>query len=195
MLEIRRELQDLRRDVSEIKGLLVNFLTNGDHTVDLLSVGSTVIFPEIPQEVVAKFLDAAQINAPESFQGLSDMPLTEGFDALVYHFSQVSRCRWRMMVNTHRKVKSTVEFNPGFDNSQRIPEETQFVNLLKSKWILGELESSSHLNASGTSSLWTGALGELKSVRLGARGFMARGLTVRTYRTSSKSIQGLILIN
>ena len=60
--------------------------------------------------------------------------------------------------------QSTVRFNPGFDASQRTPEETQFVNLLKSKWIIDRLEGSSHLSAAGTASLWLGALLELKSV-------------------------------
>ena len=61
-------------------------------------------------------------------------------------------------------LKSTVGFNPGFDSSQRTPEETQFVNLLKSKWILDILQSSSQLTAVGTASLWAGALRELKLV-------------------------------
>lgn len=57
-----------------------------------------------------------------------------------------------------------MEFNPGFDSSQRTPEETQFVNLLKSNWILDNLEGSNQLTAAGTASLWASALRELKLV-------------------------------
>lgn len=108
------------------------------------------------------------------------MPLKQGFDALVYHFAQVRHSsllsRRRVELHAPRQHKkcsydvltepfqSTVEFNPGFDPSQRTPEETQFVNLLKSKWLLDKMEQSSHLSAAGTPPLWTSALAELKSV-------------------------------
>ncbi|CAL8584243.1 hypothetical protein XPA_009848 [Xanthoria parietina] len=145
LLEIRRELQDLRRDVSEIKGLLVDLLRNED-PLGPLNTAQRVAFPDIPTEIVEKFTASLSSNPPEGFQDLASMPLKQGFDALVYHFAQ-----------------STVEFNPGFDPSQRTPEETQFVNLLKSKWLLDKMEQSSHLSAAGTPPLWTSALAELKS--------------------------------
>ncbi|KAL8770394.1 MAG: hypothetical protein Q9209_003820 [Squamulea sp. 1 TL-2023] len=146
LLEIRRELQDLRRDVSEIKGLLVGLLENEEPTQNTLISHHRVAFPEIPEEIHCKFMDSLQSNAPEMSQDISDMPLKEGFDALVYHFAQ-----------------STVGFNPGFDPSQRTPEEIQFVNLLKSKWILERMEGSSHLTAAGTAPLWASAVSEVKS--------------------------------
>ncbi|KAL8997826.1 MAG: hypothetical protein Q9169_002998 [Polycauliona sp. 2 TL-2023] len=146
LLEIRRELQDLRRDVSEIKGLLVNLLRNEEPTRDALVSAQQVTFPEIPHEVICKFTEALSLNPPEDFRDVASMPLRGGFDALVYHFAQ-----------------STVEFNPGFDPSQRTPEETQFVNLLKSKWILDKMEQSSHLTSNNTAPLWTSALAEVKS--------------------------------
>ncbi|KAL8919556.1 MAG: hypothetical protein Q9172_004931 [Xanthocarpia lactea] len=130
LLEIRRELQDLRRDVSEIRGLLVDLLRNEEPTLDSIISAQRVAFPEIPEEVVAKFMNSLSSNSPETFQDVSDMPLEEGFDALVYHFAQ-----------------STVLSDPGFDPSQRKPKETQFVNLLKSKWILDNMEHSSYLTA------------------------------------------------
>ncbi|KAL8813033.1 MAG: hypothetical protein Q9223_007148, partial [Gallowayella weberi] len=144
LLEIRRELQDLRRDVSEIRTRLDRLLANGDASLDPLSIAPTVMFPEIPTEISAKFLDFSRFNPPESFQDLSHIPLKEGFDALVYHFS-----------------RSTVEFNPGFD--QNTPEETQYVNLLKSQWILGVLEHTPELTAPETAPLWASALAEIKS--------------------------------
>ncbi|KAI4113082.1 MAG: hypothetical protein LQ345_005869, partial [Seirophora villosa] len=145
LLEIRRELQDVRRDVSAIKGLLVDVLTNGESTLSQQSAAQRVTFPDIPSEIEARFVIAIHSDPPATYQDITDIPLKEGFDALVYHFSQ-----------------STVEFNPGFDPSQRTPEETQFLNLLKSKWILEKLEGSSSLAAADTAPLWASALAELK---------------------------------
>ncbi|KAI4283343.1 MAG: hypothetical protein L6R38_002229 [Xanthoria sp. 2 TBL-2021] len=146
LLEIRRELQDLRRDVSEIKGLLVDLLRDEEPALDAMNPARRVAFPGIPEEVVKRFTDSLTSNPPATFQDVANMPLKEGFDALVYHFAQ-----------------STVEFNPGFDPSQRTPEETQFVSLLKSRWVLDKMEQSSHLAAAGTAPLWTSALAEIKS--------------------------------
>ncbi|KAL9009118.1 MAG: hypothetical protein Q9173_005830 [Seirophora scorigena] len=145
LLEICRELQDLRRDVSEIKGLLVDVLTNGESTLSQLSAAQRVTFPDIPNEIVARFIMAIHSDPPATYQDISNVPLKEGFDALVYHFSQ-----------------STVKMNPTFDPSQRTPEETQFLNLLKSKWILEKLEASSSLAAADTAPLWASALAEVK---------------------------------
>ncbi|CAF9925233.1 MAG: hypothetical protein HETSPECPRED_005781 [Heterodermia speciosa] len=144
LLDIRRELQAMHSDVIEIKGLLVNLLANGDVSQPF-SASQRVVLPEIPPEIAIRFVDSLQIDTPSTFQNISGIPLKEGFDALVHHFS-----------------RSTVEFNAGFDPGQRTPEETQFVNLLKSKWILERMEESSHLKAKGTASLWTSALMELK---------------------------------
>ena len=91
LLEIRRELQDLRRDVSEIKGLLVNLLRNEEPGFDAMGSAQRVAFPEIPPEVVRKFTKALSSNPPKAFQDVASMPLREGFDALVYHFAQVRR--------------------------------------------------------------------------------------------------------
>lgn len=89
LLEIRRELQDLRRDVSEIKGLLVDVLTNGESTLNQLSAAQRVTFPDIPSEIEARFILAIHSDPPATYQDITDVPLKEGFDALVYHFSQV----------------------------------------------------------------------------------------------------------
>lgn len=50
--------------------------------------------------------------------------------------------------------QSTTEFNPGIDPSRRTPEEPQFLNLLKARWLLDKLKASSELAAVGPNSLW-----------------------------------------
>ncbi|KAL9123885.1 MAG: hypothetical protein Q9217_006727, partial [Psora testacea] len=145
LLEIQRDVQLIRRELAEIKGLLVTILANGTLVESLHPTEQSIHFPEIPEEIIQRFLDAARHNAPETFHNVADLPLREGFDALVYNFA-----------------RSTVEFNPGTDPSQKVPMETQFLNLLKSKWILEKLEESSQLEAAGSASLWASYLWELK---------------------------------
>ncbi|KAI4156687.1 MAG: hypothetical protein L6R39_001053, partial [Caloplaca ligustica] len=142
LLEIRQQLQQVGEDVSTIKRLLESLLVPGDSTLAPLS---TELW-EIPEEINARFMDFIGLDAPESYHKLPDLPLEEAFDAVVFHFSQ-----------------STVQFNPGFDPSQRAPEETQYINLLKSKWILEKLERSCHFTAVGTAPLWASALRDIKS--------------------------------
>lgn len=93
LLEIRRDLQDLRREVAEIKGLLVTILSNGTHISLPYLICQTIHLPDIPEEIVYRFLNAVMHDAPESFHDVEDLPLREGFDALVHHFAQVNRHR------------------------------------------------------------------------------------------------------
>ena len=141
LLEIRRELQELRREVAEIRGLLVTVLANGKPPE---SLDVNFAFPDIPPEIEHRFFEAARRDGQVSTFDSTQMPLVEGFDALVYQFS-----------------RSTVEFNPGLD--QKIPEYTQYVNLLKSRWIMVKLDNSIHLQIEGPTSLWASYLRELKS--------------------------------
>ena len=80
-----------------ITGILVNLAANGGYPSNPGGAGRRTVFPEIPVEVTSKFVDAIQINAPQSFHDVESIPLVEGFDALVYHFSRVSRCEHMRM--------------------------------------------------------------------------------------------------
>ncbi|KAI9651586.1 MAG: hypothetical protein M1831_000597 [Alyxoria varia] len=145
LLEIRQELQKLSREVAEIRGLLITVLANENIPESSALVDLSGYFVDIKAEIEHRFPDALLKDAPESFDG-TDMPLSEGFDALVYQFA-----------------RSTVEFNPGPDVSQKVPEETQFLNLLKSKWIMEKLEDSVYFRSAGPTSLWGSYLREIKS--------------------------------
>lgn len=70
----------------EIKGILVGLIENGFTRSRPVP---NIILPQIPQEIVHKFVSAIDVNAPETFQNSRIMPTVEGFEALVYHFSKV----------------------------------------------------------------------------------------------------------
>lgn len=46
--------------------------------------------PDVPLDLKSRFIEALRLNTPDSFQRLEDFPLREGWDALVYHFEEVS---------------------------------------------------------------------------------------------------------
>lgn len=120
LLEIRNELQELRQEVRLVMNSLYNnAAAPAIHMPEL---------PEIPEPVVRRFLDALNSDPPPTFRNIANLPLEEGFDALVFHFA-----------------RSTVEFNQGVNPFRRVPEEPQYLNLLKSKWLLDKLRESSQL--------------------------------------------------
>lgn len=84
LLGIRSELQALREDVIVIKGLLIQ-----DPIAYRTETNAIPKLPSIPSSVSDRFMDSLDINRPKSFQGVSNFPLKEGFDALVFHFAQV----------------------------------------------------------------------------------------------------------
>ena len=141
LLQIRHELQELRREVQEIRGLLITVLANG-RLPDAPNLN--IPLPDVPQQIAQRFQDeASRRDGQDTSFGTTNEQLVEGFDALVYHFA-----------------RSTVDFNPLFQN---VPEETQYVNLLKSKWIIDKLEGSPCLRSGGQSSFWASYLQELKA--------------------------------
>lgn len=76
LLGIKHELQGLRQDV--------NLLTQAIHGTP------TDYAITIPQVVTARFEVALGKNRPESVRNIMDIPLKEGFDAVVYSFTKVS---------------------------------------------------------------------------------------------------------
>lgn len=133
LLGIRRDVQQLRRDVAHLTGIVTNGI-NGTRKVSNPSYLDSVTLPEL---VLTRFTIAFNINRPICFEERSDWPLKEGFDALVFHFS-----------------KSTIEFNSRPELGQVMPEGPQYLNLLKSLWIMEQLKASSHFSKAGADSLW-----------------------------------------
>ncbi|KAL6716586.1 hypothetical protein ACLMJK_006153 [Lecanora helva] len=141
LLGIRRELQQLRRDVADLKGVLVQTVRQDDGHFDPISTQPS----SVPEDLALRFLDALYVNKPKSFDTLGHLPLKEAFDALVYNFAN-----------------STVEFNPGLGLGLNIPEEPQYLNLIKSRWIAIQIEESFRFRSAGPDSLWADYLRELR---------------------------------
>ena len=141
LLGIRRELQQLRRDVADLKGVVVQSVRpDGDRKGSVAPPASS-----IPDDLVLRFKDALYVNKPKSFDMIGHLPLKEAFDALIFNFAN-----------------STVEFYSRPELGLNIPEEPQYVNLLKARWIASNLEESYYFQAAGSDSLWADYLRELK---------------------------------
>ena len=127
LLGIQRDVQQLRRDVAHLTGVVANGVGQMRNTSN----------DTLPDHILTRFTIAFNENRPVCFEKSSDWPLKEGFDALVFHFS-----------------KSTIEFNSRPELGQNIPEGPQYLNLLKCIWIMEHLKASSYLTNAGTDSLW-----------------------------------------
>ena len=132
LLGIRRDVQQLRRDVAHLTGIVTNGVdpTGSSNLSYLDSI-------TLPDNILTRFTTAFNIKRPACFEEKSDWPLKEAFDALVFHFS-----------------KSTIEFNSRPELGQNIPEGPQYVNLLKCTWIMSQLKASSYFEDAGSESLW-----------------------------------------
>ena len=142
LLGIHRELQQVKKDVAALKGVLIPDTTQSIQPTSPKSHdGRFHVFPDLD-----KRFEKALASKPDSVQVEDHLPLKEGFDALVFHLAS-----------------STVKFKPSPGPGQNIPEETQFVNLLKSGWIMEKLKSSDYLQSVGSESLWADYIRELEN--------------------------------
>ncbi|KAI4166587.1 MAG: hypothetical protein LQ343_007923 [Gyalolechia ehrenbergii] len=149
LLEIRGELRNLRWDVAEIRELLVAQISTPIGQEPYNNVrphARTAVLPEVPFRIASRFSEALSVCPPTSFTDVANLPLQAAADALVYHFS-----------------RSTVEYNPGLDFNQRVPKVPQYLNLLKSRWLLAKLEQSSEFISQGPHAFWAGYLAEIRS--------------------------------
>ncbi|MCJ1286909.1 hypothetical protein MMC26_006255 [Xylographa opegraphella] len=118
--DLRQDIWDVKRIVEEIRSIVDPI---ADHNVSLRK-GPSVHLPSVPPELDRRFL-AAFHSRPGGNVAVKDFPLKEGFDALIYHFGE-----------------STVNI-PQEYLKQRTPELTQYLNLVKCRWILQKLMESS----------------------------------------------------
>lgn len=140
LLGIRRELQQLRKEVASLRQVL----TWDPARIECpISPTTHEPFLPVPEDLSNRFLKASTAKDPESSRML-DLPLKEGSDALVYHFA-----------------RSTVDFKPGPGTGQDVPEE-QYLNLIKSRWIIERLRESTQFQSLGPESIWVHLVRELE---------------------------------
>ncbi|KAL8661587.1 MAG: hypothetical protein Q9202_005473 [Teloschistes flavicans] len=139
--EIRRDLQLLRNDVAELRGIM----TNGQLQPRDSTITSYLQSVHVPHELASRFTTALHTNKPSGFTEPYEWPVKEGFNALVFHFA-----------------KSTVEFSSNRRLGQNVPDPPQYLNLLKSVWIMRQIKDSPHFRSTGTDSLWTDYMRELE---------------------------------
>ena len=156
LLGIRRDVQQLRRDVAHLTGIVTNGVSQTRNASNPPFLDSAAL----PDHILTRLTTAFNVNRPVCFEERSDWPLKEGFDALVLHFS-----------------KSTIEFNSRPELGQNIPEGPQYLNLLKCIWIMEQLKSSSYFIDAGTDSLWADYMRGLEDeIRIQFRRFEGRQL-------------------
>ena len=156
LLGIRRDVQQLRRDVAHLTGIVTNGVGQARNASNPPFLDSVTL----PDYILTRFTIAFNVNRPVCFEEKSDWPLKEGFDALVFHFS-----------------RSTIEFNSRPELGKNIPEGSQYLNLLKCIWIMEQLKSSSYFTNAGTDSLWADYMRGLEDeIRIQFRRFEARQL-------------------
>ena len=115
--------------------------------------------PQVPPELENRFIAAVNAKAGV-YIDVKDFPLKEGFDALVFHFSEVlslNRTYIHLLIN----MKSTVDFIPRKYSNQRTPELTQYLNLIKSRWIVQQLQESCYFVRD---SLWARCIKDIEIV-------------------------------
>ena len=139
LLGIQREVKQLRREIGEIKTILIQDVRLDEDA----SASSPSV--DVPEDLALRFKDALYENAPRSFKGLGQLPLKESFDAIVLSFAN-----------------STIDFNARTGLGQNIPEEPQYLNLIKARWLVEQLEDSYEYRAAGPYSLWADYMRELK---------------------------------
>lgn len=141
LLGIRRQLQQLSRQVADLRALLDWDPTQQRHVI---RPHAHETYFSVPEPLSDRFRKGMVSKDLELTQVRDDLPLKEGFDALVYHFA-----------------KSTVNFNPNPGLGQDVPAE-QYLNLVKSRWILERLEESTYFVTLNPDSLYIGYLRELE---------------------------------
>lgn len=141
LLGIRRELQQLRKEVAAIRTLLDWDPARIGDPINRTNHELCFLVPDILSD---RFKKALAAKDPELSRLREGMPLKEGFDALVYHFA-----------------RSTVDFKPSPGTGQDVPDE-QYLNLLKSRWIIERLKESTYFLSLGPESLWVEYMRELE---------------------------------
>jgi hypothetical protein len=101
-----------------------------------------VTLPDIPDTLAGRFRSSLQVNPPQTFSNIEQMPLKEGFDALYERFQN-----------------STFQFI----NPEHSPQTVQqYLNLIKAHWLHNVLVASESLRSTESESLFRRAICQLE---------------------------------
>ena len=142
LLSVQRDVKGLTKEVAEIKRILAHDLTR---TSGLDCSTSREELLTVPPALALRFIEALSVDKPETFLVQEDLPLQEGFDALIFHFSN-----------------STFSCNPSFGQKPSSTDESRYLSLTKSVWILEKLKGSAHFRSAGQDSLWAECIRDLE---------------------------------
>ena len=134
LLRQGRDLQQLRRQLANLERMM----RNGAEP----SAG--VWGHIIPTELKARLEHELFANRPSWFADGSQMPLKDGFEALVFHFA-----------------RGTVTFTP-LVNASKMPGLEQFIHLAKAFWIFENLKENQNIRVGSTESFWADYMRELE---------------------------------
>lgn len=145
----------LRRDIQfhsqkiylVIEPVNLNLLTTiGVDVAEILSYMRRLFppapLPSLPRWLDIKFTHAAFENSPRSFRFLTQLPLSDGFDALYLHFRE-----------------STYAFRD-IETAAQTPE--QYLNLLKCQWLLETLRNGDQFRSAHPGSLFPRTLAQME---------------------------------
>ena len=138
---IHREQQQLSKEVAAIRAVLASDHARIDCPINPYAQES---WSQVPEELSDRFRKALAAKDLGKSQVRDCLPLKEGFEALVYHFA-----------------RSTEDFKPSPGLRQQVPEE-QFLNLVKSRWIIDRLKENTHFLSSDPKSPWAECIMELE---------------------------------
>lgn len=141
LLGIRCELQLLTKEVAALRAVLDWDPAQARHSVE---PNSHETRSGVPANLSHRFMNALVARDSELSRVPNELPLKEGFDALFYHFT-----------------RSTVNFKPSPRSGQDVPVQ-QYLNLVKSRWIIERLKESTYFQSSGPESLWAEYMRELE---------------------------------
>ena len=143
LIGIERQLRDLKEEVAGIRGISID--TGGASPNVGKREDTSGVYLAIPEDVETRLNEALLTNPPASFHNQQDLPLKEGFNAVIFHFE-----------------KSAVNSIPAADLRRPKIDPLQFLNLLKSRWILERLSKSVNLHSAGLGSLWAECMRDLE---------------------------------
>lgn len=178
----RKLLLDLKNDIYKVHGDLASRITelhkilrriegHWPRNADELNTEAEEVPPELPRVpgyLEVRFETAIKAANPE-LQDDKSFPLAKGVNAFHHHFEQVSPVSMLEKSKAY-SGKSTSKFQPettlmaGDFFADRTPQPTQYLNLMKSIWIIQKVKKGEEYKIASSDCLWDCYIKELDEV-------------------------------